>query len=230
MKKLLFVTTLLGGIASGVAANAQLLGGPADGIGAGSLVVHLNALGVFPSDSSSNIRGVAGASVNATDAYIPELDISYYLSPNVAAALILGTSNHTLSANVNGARLTDVGSVWALPPTLTVQYHFLPTEAINPYVGVGVNGTLWYGEDAVTTEIGGKRVISKFDVGPSWGPALQAGFDWHITGNWYANVDVKYVLMDVAATVDSPALGAYGLKAHLALNPWLVGVGVGYKF
>lgn len=222
MKKLLFVTTVLGGIVAAAGAQAQLLGGPADGIGAGSLVVHLNALGVLPSDSSSNVRGLSGATLNATDAYIPELDISYYLTPNVAAALILGTSNHTISANALGTRL-DVGSVWALPPTLTLQYHFLPNEMINPYVGIGVNGTLWYGEKDIAP-------FTKLNVGASWGPALQAGMDWHIAGNWYGNIDVKYVAMNVAARVDVPALNAYNLKAHLALNPWLVGIGVGYKF
>jgi len=42
----------------------------------------------------------------------------------------------------------DLGSVWLLPPTLTLQYHFMPEGQISPYVGgAGLHMTLFYNED-----------------------------------------------------------------------------------
>lgn len=220
MKKLLFVTTVLGGIAPGFAANAQMgLDTKPEGLAAGALLVHVNAIGVLPSDSSSSISAVGGH-VKATDAWTPELDLVYFLTDNVAAALILATSQHTVKASGTAAGSFDVGSVWALPPTLTVQYHFMPQGPFSPYVGVGVNGTLWYSENA-------SKPVTHFHVGSSWGPAFQAGFDYNVGGRWFVNADVKYVLMDVAARVD--ALGTT-VRAHDKLNPVIVGFGVGYRF
>ncbi len=222
MKKTLFATTVLSAMAFGFAASAQSmpdLTAPPAGLTAGAFIVHLNALGVLPQDTSSNISKVGG-NVSATNAVVPELDMSYFLTDNVALALILATSEHTVKANNTAVGSFNVGSVWALPPTLTVQYHFLPHELFNPYVGIGLNGTLWYGAHASSP-------VTHFSVGDSWAPAFQAGFDYNVGGRWFVNVDVKYVLMDVSARVD--ALGTT-VKAHDSLNPLLVGAGIGYRF
>ena len=49
--------------------------------------------------------------------------------------------------------------------------------------------------------------------------------DIPITGNWYANIDVKKVFISTTAKF-SPS----GIRADVDIDPWLVGVGVGYKF
>ncbi len=43
--------------------------------------------------------------------------------------------------------------------------------------------------------------------------------------NWYFNVDVKKVYIDTTAKF-SPS----GVRADVDIDPWLVGVGIGYKF
>ena len=55
--------------------------------------------------------------------------------------LILATSKHTAKGRdaLNG--VDPLASTWVLPPTLTVQYHFLPEAKIRPYVGAGINYT-----------------------------------------------------------------------------------------
>lgn len=69
--------------------------------------------------------------------------------------------------------------------------------------------------------------MTHFDVGNSWGPAFQIGFDYNFTGRWFINVDAKYILMNVAARVD--ALDTT-VRAHDQLNPVLLGMGIGYRF
>ena len=56
------------------------------------------------------------------DKTIPELDISYFFTPNIAAELVL-TVPQEHRVYLNG---TDIGSFKHLPPTLTLQYHFMP--------------------------------------------------------------------------------------------------------
>ena len=152
MKKLLFATTLLSALACGPAAFAQSpldLNQPLVGKEAGTFMIRARAIGVIPEDNSSSVSGIGGH-VSATAQAAPEVDFSYFLTDDIALELIAATTRHELAA-VNtravGPKL-DVGSVWALPPTLTLQYHFLPHSAFSPYVGAGLNVTFWYGESA----------------------------------------------------------------------------------
>jgi outer membrane protein len=223
MKKLLFVTTLLSGLSLGVAAEAQ---GPLDmnaplvGKEAGTFMIRARAIGIIPEDNSSNVS-VIGGHVSATAQAAPELDFSYFLTDNIALELIAASTRHDVKATGTAVGDVDVGSVWALPPTLTLQYHFLPHSAFSPYVGVGLNVTFWYGESAANPP------VTHFSVGNGVGPALQVGIDYNIAGHWFLNLDVKQIFLNVNAHVD--ALGTT-VKAHDALDPLVVGLGVGYRF
>lgn len=155
-----------------------------------------------------------GASTGVDNAIVPEVDLTYFFTKNIAAELIAATSEHTISAG--GA---DLGDAWILPPTLTVQYHFQPEEKFSPYVGAGLNYSMFYGEDA-------NSPYSKLDVDGGMGWALQAGFDYWLSDNWGLNFDVKYVDLNVDVRVNSGAASADNVE----LNPWIVGVGASYKF
>jgi outer membrane protein len=112
-----------------------------------------------------------------------------------------------------------MGSVRLLPPTLTLQYHFTPTARFSPYVGAGLNYTFFYNEKK-----GALRSISYDD---NIGYALQAGIDYAIAGAWSFNIDVKKLWLSTDVTAD---LGGTKLKADVDLNPWIFGVGLGYRF
>ena len=100
---------------------------------------RLRAIGVLPDDSSTvNIGGDASVG----DALVPEFDISYFFTDHVAAELILATAQHQLDYTGN----LNLGETMILPPTLTLQYHFTPEKAFSPYVGAGLNYSLFYGE------------------------------------------------------------------------------------
>ena len=77
-----------------------------------------------------------GLGLSINNKTIPEADVSYFFTKNLAAELIL-TVPQSQTLYSNG---TSIGSLKHLPPTLTVQYHFdLPS--FRPYVGAGVNYT-----------------------------------------------------------------------------------------
>lgn len=223
MRKILFAATLLGAMAPGFAANAQSLlnmNEPLVGKEAGTFMVRARAIGVIPEDNSSSIS-VIGGHVTATAQAAPELDFSYFLTDHFAVELIAATTRHDVKASGTAVGDVDVGSVWALPPTLTLQYHFLPHSAFSPYVGAGLNVTFWYGASPANPP------VTHFSVGTGVGPALQAGIDYNIFGHWFLNVDVKQIFLNTDAHVD--ALGTT-VKARTSLDPLVVGMGVGYRF
>ncbi|WP_448189125.1 OmpW/AlkL family protein [Azospirillum sp. sgz301742] len=192
------------------------------GVKGGDFVVRARGLAVLPQEEgnvNSSALGTIGT-VNVGNAYIPELDFTYFVTPNIGVNLIAGTSRHHVTADTIVGRV-DVGKVSLLPPVLTATYHPLPNSRVNPYVGAGINYTLFYREDAA----GG--IINSTNYKNRFGWALQAGTDIYVTDNILLNLDVKKVFLKTDVSIGS-VVGP--LSSKVTLNPWLVGVGVGYKF
>ena len=164
----------------------------AEGLHAGDFMVRLRAIGVIPQDSSSSIS-VIGGSVNVTATAAPELDLSYFFTDHFAAELIAASTRHEITADRTALGKLDVGSTYVLPPTLTVQYHFLPQQRIDPYVGVGLNVSFWYD----THPAGG--AVTKVGLSTAVGPALQAGVNVALGGPWFANFDIKQIFFNTTA-------------------------------
>nr|WP_321359917.1 OmpW family outer membrane protein [uncultured Hyphomonas sp.] len=194
-------------------------------------MVRGRVIGVLPNESASLSVGGAplGGNVDISDEYVPELDITYFFNKHIAAELILATTKHDVTATnvaaVGGADV-DLGHVWVLPPTLTLQYHFDNGSQFKPYVGAGINATFFYNEDEGST-------ADNIDYDSSFGPALQIGFDFDLDGQpggWALNADVKKIWINSDVTVDfTSALGAT-VDADVDINPTVVGLGLGYKF
>ena len=152
-----------------------------------------------------------GLELTVNNKVIPEVDISYFFTPNIAAELILTyPQKHTLKAGG-----TEIGTLKHLPPTLTAQYHFTDLGAFKPYVGAGVNYTRFS-----SVELPAGVDIDK----NSYGLAVQAGFDYEVAKNVYVNVDVKKVQIRTDVSAGGSKLGEF------KVDPLLVGVGVGYRF
>lgn len=186
-------------------------------------MVRVRGLYVMPNDGSKVFAAgapVLGGRTDITNTFVPELDITYFFTPNLAAELILGVTPHSAKAAGTLAGLGKLGSVWLLPPTLTLQYHFTGMGAFKPYVGAGVNYTVFFGEK--------DYLLSNFKVSNRLGFALQAGVDIMLTPNWGLNLDVKKLFLKPEAT--GLLGGVVPVKAKLDLDPWLFGVGVTYKF
>jgi len=200
MKKTLLAAAALCALTSG-AAMAQNY--PQDG----KWMVRARAVHL---DSANKDSTPLDLSVN--NKMIPELDISYFFTPNFAAELIL-TYPQKHDVRAGGA---EIGSLKHLPPTLLAQYHFTNLGAFKPYLGAGINYTRFSSVDI----LGGALNVKK----NSFGPALQVGFDYALDKNWSINFDVKkvYIKTDVRS---------FGTKVGtFKVDPLLVGVGLGYRF
>lgn len=178
--------------------------------------IRLRALGVI-TQNEGRIDQDPASDLSYSDTIVPELDITYYFTDNVAAELILGTTYANIRGTAGVVDGANVGKVWLLPPTLTLQYHFTNFGAFKPYVGAGVNYTIFYNQSA--------RDVNHLDVKNAWGGALQVGFDYMLDQHWGLNLDVKKLFLEPKFEVNN---GTYTGKAKL--NPWLIGAGVTYRF
>lgn len=206
MKKTLLAAAALCALTSG-AAMAQNY--PQDG----KWMVRARA--VHLDSANGGAAGDKGVSVN--DKWIPELDISYFFTPNLAAELIL-TYPQKHDVRLNGAK---IGTLKHLPPTLLAQYHFTNLGAFKPYVGAGINYTRF---SSVKFDPAVDAALNPSVKKNSFGPALQIGFDYALDKNWSINFDVKkvYIKTDVRS---------FGTKVGtFKVDPLLVGVGLGYRF
>ncbi len=162
---------------------------------------------------------VSTANVKAKNQLIPEFDISYFFTKNIAAELVL-----TWPQQVNitaGPGNTNVGKISALPPSLLVQYHFTDLGAFKPYVGAGVNYTI-FGNRQNFPGLGNSVQVDQNSVGF----VAQVGTDYMFDKNWGMNFDLKYATMSTNVTT---VQGNNNL-GKLTLNPFMPAIGVTYKF
>lgn len=178
----------------------------------GPWLVRVHALSL---DSANKDSTGLGLSVN--NKVFPEVDISYFFTPNIAAELVLTyPQKHDIRSNG-----TDIGSLKHLPPTLSLQYHFTDLGAFKPYVGAGLNYTHFSSVEFAPAIV---TALNPSIDSNSTGFAVGAGFDYEFAKNMYFNVDVKKV--QIRTDVKSNGVKAGEFK----VDPLLVGVGIGWRF
>lgn len=117
---------------------------------------------------------------------------------------------------------TKIGDFRHLPPILTLQYHFTPPSQLprfKPYVGAGINYTRI---SNVNLQVPG---VGQLDLSKnSFGPALQVGFDYRLTDRIYFNMDLKKTWISADVKMAGQTI------SKVKVDPWLLGIGLGYRF
>lgn len=199
------------GIAT-LAATALLTAIPAaHAAESGDWIVRARALHL---DSANKDSTGLGLSVN--NKTFPELDITYFLDKNWAAELVLTyPQKHDIRSNG-----TTIGSLKHLPPTLSLQYH-VEAGGWRPYVGVGVNATLFSSNKFVPSV---QTALNPSIGGSSFGLAVGAGFDVPMGDGWLFNVDLKKVQIRTDIKSNGNKVGEF------KVDPLLISIGVGKRF
>jgi len=215
---------------------------------------YTNALGIPTNQTMLQFLGYSGgagsvfggASTTISWSVIPMLDVAYYFNKNWAIEAICCISQH----HVQGTGSIGIGSPsviksWVFPPSLMLQYHFTNFGHFQPYLGVGVNFTAFWGTRAGNQQFPffspllgptGFNTAYSASITPSWGVVGQAGFDWMFNEHWGVNADVKYIMMEPKAHVWAvnnatlPVPLYVPLNLNVPINPIVASVGLTYRF
>jgi len=216
MKSILIAAAALAATAAATPAHADQ----------GDVLLRARAIVVAPTEESGGVKpAFPSDGVSVTNSFAPEVDVTYFVTDHVGLELIAATTNHDVKGKGGLEPLGELVDTGVLPPTLTLQYHFTPKAKARPYVGVGVNYTHFYSEDAsdrLEDAIGDTKVKLKDSVGY----ALQAGLDVDVGRNLFLNFDIKYIDLDTKATLTT---GGLINRVKVSLDPIVAGVGIGIR-
>ena len=226
MKILVPALALVAALAASTPAAAQTEA--RTGVQAGNLLLRLRTIMVAPNEQSGSILpGFPGEKVRLNNQVVPEVDVTWMATDHIGFELIAATTKHRASG-VTGTTggIGRLASTRVLPPTLTAQYHFAPTGKVRPYIGAGVNYTLFFDETAAKglEAAVGRTSVSMKD---SFGWAGQAGVDVDINPRMFLNFDVKYIDIDTTARLTTAAAGTQRVK--MDIDPLVFGVGFGLR-
>ncbi len=110
---------------------------------------------------------------------------------------------------------TSLGLIDLIPVTLLLQWHPDLAKRIHPYLGVGFNVIRFFEKSGT---LNAQRLAN------STGLAFQVGADFDISSYAICNADIK----SVAMTPNIEANGNNNIK--LKINPFTIGIGLGFRF
>jgi outer membrane protein len=190
----------------------SLLAGVAQAYEAGNWIGRVGAWGILP--KSDSLKSTILGTIGVDNSYSPGLNLTYMATPNIGIELIAALPfKHDIT--LSG---TKVASTYQLPPTIFVQYHFMPSSNVRPYAGVGLNYTFFWDEKTTGALLPG----TSLNLSSSWGAA---GVDIDIAHNWFMNTVVSY--MDIDTKAKSNTLGTLGT---VNIDPFVVGINIGTRF
>jgi outer membrane protein len=185
---------------------------PAFAFEQGDWVIRAGLTKTAPDDSSSNVN------VGAAD-----LGVVYFYSPQLAIEVLAATPfSHDIGLNTVGA----LGNTKHLPPTVSANYYFVdPSAKFQPYVGAGINYTVFFDEKftRANTDAG----FSHLDLDSSFGLAAQVGFDYMLDDKWLINGSVRWIDIDTEASFD---LNGSAGSVDVEIDPFIYSITAGYRF
>jgi outer membrane protein len=185
-------------------AAALVLGGlaaPAFAQQAGDWTFGVGVHQVNPkSDNGSVVGGTLDVEVGSN--VRPTITAEYFVRDNLGIEVLAAWPfEHDISIKGVG----QVGSTKHLPPTVSLQYHFGEGK-VKPFVGAGINYTLFMSED---TE--GALAGSDLELDDSFGLALHAGIDFKVGEKGAIRIDARWIDIDTDAKLDGVDIGTVNI-------------------
>ncbi len=167
----------------------------------------------------------------------------YMITNKFALEILLATPfEHDIHAHGQGAIKglnLDAGKTKQLPPTATVQWYPRGGQSgWQPYIGVGVNYTIFFDEDADQELVDTLGLLipgvdsADLTLDDSFGMAGQVGVDIPFGEHWAFNMAVWYIDIDTTAKIHAKQEGSTvaKVKFDVDLDPWVYNIGIAYKF
>lgn len=201
---------------------------------AGDILLRGGIATVAPDASSSELV-LDGAAISGSEADVDDntqlgLTVVYMLTDDWGIEALASTPfSHDISADTGALGLGRVsaGDTKHLPPTVMLQWYPAASDNLwQPYVGAGLNYTLFF-DEGVASQLEGVLGEGDLDLDASFGLALQAGVDYKFSDKWFGSLAVWWVDIDTDATF---RFGPSRLTTDVEIDPWVYNLTLGYKF
>lgn len=215
MKKSLLAIALLSSLSAVAFANQT-----------GDILVRGGVTLVSPDNGTSTVS-LDGTPNSALQVSVDDnaqlgLNFVYFFDQNWAIELLAATPfDHDIK--LNGSVLGDTKQ---LPPTLSALYYFDTKSALKPYVGLGINYTIFF--DNSFTEGNSAAGFSDLELDNSFGYSVQVGADYDLGDNWSVNVSARYI--DISTDATFKVGGTTNGLVAVDVNPMVYSVMLGYTF
>jgi outer membrane protein len=208
-------------LASALALAAALgLAAPASAHEAGDWLFRFGGSLIDPKSDNGSFD--EDLDIKVDDQWGVTFNITYMYTANIGVELLAALP---YEHDIDLADIGTVASVKQIPPTLSLQYHFMPQNVFQPYAGVGLNYTL-FSSEKLKGPLAGQGLDIDVDSS-SFGLAAQLGFDYKLTDQWFLNFDLRWIKIETDVEVTD---GVDTLAAKVKIDPLVYGLHVGYRF
>lgn len=190
---------------------------------AGDWIVRAGVSYIVPKSDNGTIPGDPGdpaIQVDVDDAAMMTFDGTYMITDNFGVELLAALPfTHDIYGKA-GSQKVKLASVKQLPPTLSAVYRFNSSGKFQPYVGAGVNWTIFFDEKE-KGPLNDPDVSLKLD--DSWGLAAVFGVDIALTEKMFLNGNIRYMDIDSDVKVNGEKV------VTAAVDPWVYAINIGWR-
>eukprot|EP00752_Nemacystus_decipiens_P017058 g15275.t1 len=200
----------------------------------GSILVRAGLANVSP-DASSSALTLDGVAIGSSEADVDDntqlgLTFAYMFHDNFAVEVLASTPfKHDITAEtgVLGLGEIDAGQTKHLPPTVSLLYYPNDNSSrFQPYVGAGVNYTLFF-DETVDSELEAVLGDGSLELDPSWGWSAQVGVDYMINDRMFINGSVWWIDIDTDADFRFPN---NRITTQVDIDPLVYQFTLGWRF
>ncbi|QYX55638.1 outer membrane beta-barrel protein [Roseovarius sp. SCSIO 43702] len=189
------------------------LGAPALAQSKGDMTLGFGVHSVMPRSSSST---TTAGQITVGDNIRPTLTFEYFVADRIGIEVLAAWP---FEHDIKLAGAGKVGKTKHLPPTVSVQYHFVNSSSITPFIGAGVTYVTFF-DDKGTGALAGTDI----DLDDSWGFSAHAGVDIALSERSAIRLDARYMDIDTSAKVGGAKIGT------VHIDPLVVGAAYVMKF
>ena len=179
----------------------------------GDMTLGLGIHSVMPQGGNSTTT--AGL-LNVDDNVRPTLTFEYFIADRIGIE-VLGA--YPFEHDINLVGTGTVAKTKQLPPTISVQYHFVNNSTVTPFVGLGLNYTTFFDTEGV-----GALAGTSVSLEDSWGLAAHAGVDFQVSDHGSLRIDARYINIETDAEVGGAKIG------KVNIDPLVIGAAYVYRF
>lgn len=181
---------------------------------AGDILIRAKAVVVHPMEEAKITP--TGGKLHVNTIFTPGVDFTYFIDSQFALEFLPGLARHKSKVTGSTRGDKDLGAVWALAPTLLLQYHHQMPSGFKPYFGMGLTHVTYLEDTDVDIE-----------YEDAVGGVAQIGLDVALDAEqrWWANTEIRKIWLGTQSSQNGGrAVG------DITLNPMTVSTGIGYRF